>query len=64
MTYLMALLHSLVDGLRFLNKRCHEREGVTLRPWYLSFNDNSIRCFVTLLHLEAKVDKHLSWVVK
>ena len=31
----MTPLHSLVDGLRIKNK-CHQREDVTLRPWYLS----------------------------
>jgi hypothetical protein len=35
MTCLMALLHSLVDGLRIENS-CHQREGVTLRPQYLN----------------------------
>ena len=31
----MSLLHSLIDGLRVLN-RCRQREGVTLRPQYLT----------------------------
>ena len=30
----MTLLHSLVDGLK-IKKRCHQKEGVTLRPPYL-----------------------------
>ena len=33
-TYLMALLHSLVDGLEMKN-RCRQKEGVTLRHCYL-----------------------------
>ena len=33
----MAPLHSLVNNLRMEN-RCHQREGVTLRPWYLRWH--------------------------
>ena len=35
MAYLMAPLHSLVDGLRIKN-RCHQKEGDALRPRYLN----------------------------
>ena len=34
MTYSTAPLHSLVDGLR-MKLRCHQKKGVTLRPWCL-----------------------------
>ena len=34
MSYLEALLHSLVDGLR-IQHRCYQKEGVTLRPQHL-----------------------------
>jgi hypothetical protein len=36
MTYLMALLHSLIDNLKIKN-RCHQRAGVTLNPQYLRY---------------------------
>jgi hypothetical protein len=41
MAYLVAMLHSLVDGLEMRN-RCCQKDGVTFRFIYLMYNHSKV----------------------